>query len=110
MCRASFPCHRTSSRTPGGRGGDRGHDSVPVSACLTGQMHSIHLDTVIAAPIGEGLRLSLSVDAHAASMHASGEQAIGGATSGATKLGEQLTWRARHFGIVFPMTSAITEY
>ncbi len=73
-------------------------------------MHSIHLDTVIAAPIGECLRLSLSVDAHAASMHASGEQAIRGVTSGVMKLGDQVTWRARHFGIVFQMTSAITEY
>jgi len=26
------------------------------------------------------------------------------------KLGDQVTWRARHFGIVFQMTSAITEY
>ncbi len=82
----------------------------PVSACCTGQMRSIRLDTVIAAPIGECFRLSLSVDAHAASMHASGEQAIGGVTSGVMKPGDQVTWRARHFGIVFQMTSAITEY
>jgi ligand-binding SRPBCC domain-containing protein len=26
------------------------------------------------------------------------------------KLGDSVTWRARHFGIVFRMTSAITEY
>jgi ligand-binding SRPBCC domain-containing protein len=26
------------------------------------------------------------------------------------KLGDTVTWRARHFGIVFRMTSAITEY
>ena len=64
-------------------------------------MRSIRLDTVIAAPIGECFRLSLSVDVHAASMHASGEQAIGGVTSGVMKLGDQVTWRARHFGIVF---------
>jgi hypothetical protein len=69
-------------------------------------MRSIRLDTVIAAPIGECFCLSLSVDAHAASMHASGEQAIRGVTSGVMKLGDQVTWRARHFGIVLQTVSA----
>ncbi len=73
-------------------------------------MRSIRLETVIAAAIGDCFDLSLSVDAHAASMRASGEQAIGGVTSGVMKLGDTVTWRARHFGIVFRMTSAITEY
>ena len=73
-------------------------------------MHSIRLDTVIAAPIGECFRLSLSVDAHAASMRGSGEQAIGAVTSRVMKLGDQAAWGAGHFGIVFQMTSAITEY
>ena len=73
-------------------------------------MRSIRLETVIAAPIGDCFDLSLSVDAHAASMRASGEQAIGGVTSGIMRLGDSVTWRARHFGIVFRMTSAITEY
>jgi ligand-binding SRPBCC domain-containing protein len=73
-------------------------------------MRSIRLETVIAAPIGDCFTLSLSVDAHAASMHGSGEQAVGGVTSGVMKLGDSVTWRARHFGIAFLMTSAITEY
>jgi ligand-binding SRPBCC domain-containing protein len=73
-------------------------------------VRSIRLETVIAAPIGDCFGLSLSVDAHTASMRASGEQAIGGVTSGVMKLGDSVTWRARHFGIVFRMTSAITEY
>jgi ligand-binding SRPBCC domain-containing protein len=70
----------------------------------------IRLETVIAAPAGDCFGLSLSVDAHAASMRRSGERAIGGVTSGIMKLGDTVTWRARHFGIVFRMTSAITEY
>jgi ligand-binding SRPBCC domain-containing protein len=70
----------------------------------------IRLETVIAAPIGDCFDLSLSVDAHAASMRTSGERAIGGITSGVMKLGDTVTWRARHFGIVFRMTSAITAY
>jgi len=73
-------------------------------------MRSIRLETVIAAPIGDCFTLSLSVDAHAASMRGSGEQAVGGVTSGVMKLGDSVTWRARHFGIAFRMTSAITEY
>jgi ligand-binding SRPBCC domain-containing protein len=65
---------------------------------------------MIAAPAGDCFRLSLSVDAHAASMRASGERAVRGVTSGVLELGDTVTWRARHFGIVFRMTSAITEY
>jgi ligand-binding SRPBCC domain-containing protein len=70
----------------------------------------IRLETVIAAPAGDCFDLSLSVDAHTASMRRSVERAIGGVTSGVMKLGDTVTWRARHFGIAFRMTSAITEY
>ena len=55
------------------------------TGCFTDQMGSIRLETVIAASIGDCFGLSLSVDAHAASMRASGEQAIGGVTSGVMK-------------------------
>lgn len=51
---------------------------------------------------------SLSIDAHVASMARSGERAVGGVTSGTIALGETVTWRARHFGIRFTMTSRIT--
>jgi ligand-binding SRPBCC domain-containing protein len=70
----------------------------------------IRLETVITAPIGDCFELSLSVDAHTASMRASGERVVSGVTSGIMKIGDTVTWRARHFGIVFRMTSAITEY
>lgn len=53
--------------------------------------------------------ISLDVDAHVSSMHESGERAIAGTTSGAIGLDETVTWRARHFGIWFTMTSTITE-
>lgn len=49
----------------------------------------------------------LSIDAHLASMARSGERAIGGVTSGSIGLGETVTWRARHFGIRFTLTSRI---
>jgi len=52
--------------------------------------------------------LSLSIDAHLASMARSGERAVAGVTSGTIGLGETVTWRARHFGVVWTMTSRIT--
>jgi ligand-binding SRPBCC domain-containing protein len=53
--------------------------------------------------------LSLSVDAHTASMSRSGERIVGGVSSGPMGLGDRVTWRARHFGVPFTMTSAITD-
>jgi ligand-binding SRPBCC domain-containing protein len=53
--------------------------------------------------------LSLDVDAHVASMSRSGERAIAGVTTGRIGLDETVTWRARHFGIWFTMTSTISE-
>lgn len=38
----------------------------------------------------------------------SGERAVAGVTNGRIDLGETVTWRARHFGIWFRMTSKIT--
>jgi ligand-binding SRPBCC domain-containing protein len=52
--------------------------------------------------------VSLSIDEHLASMAQSGERAVGGVTSGQIGRGETVTWRARHFGIWFTMTSRVT--
>ncbi len=52
--------------------------------------------------------LSLDIDAHVASMTDSGERAVDGVTGGMIGLGESVTWRARHFGVWFTMTSRIT--
>src|SRR5512135_2824825 len=81
-----------------------------VAVGFTGDVRMSRLETVIAAPIGDCFELSLSVDAHAASMSGSRESAVSGVTSGIMGPGDTVTWRARHFGIVFRMTSAITEY
>lgn len=54
--------------------------------------------------------LSLSVDAHTSSMAGSGETAIDGVTSGVLRLGDAVTWKARHFGIPFTMSSRISAY
>jgi hypothetical protein len=68
---------------------------APPSVRFTDEVRSIRLETVIAARIGSCFDLSLSVDAHTASMSQSGEQAIGGITSGVMNLGDTVTWPAR---------------
>jgi len=52
--------------------------------------------------------LSLDIDAHIASMSQSDERAVAGVRTGLIGLGETVTWRARHFGIWWTMTSNIT--
>lgn len=81
-------------------------------ACFgfTEPVASIRLETIIEAPAAACFDLSASVDAHTASMSASGERAVGGVTSGVMRLGDTVTWRARHFGIVFRLTAVITEH
>ena len=54
--------------------------------------------------------LSLSVDAHTASMRGSGEKIVAGLASGSMNLDDTVTWRAKHFGIPFTMTSRISDY
>lgn len=73
-------------------------------------MPTIRLETVVVAPPMTCFELSLSIDAHTASMAASGERAIGPTTSGVLGAGDTVTWRARHFGLPFTMTSQITEH
>ncbi|WP_098409165.1 SRPBCC family protein [Paramicrobacterium agarici] len=67
------------------------------------------LVTRTGAPVEQLFDVSLNIDAHEASMAASGERAIEGVTNGAIGLGETVTWRARHFGIWFTMTSRLTS-
>lgn len=64
-------------------------------------------DADVSAP--QLFAISLDIDAHMSSMVQSGERAIAGTTSGEIGLNETVTWRARHFGIWFTMTSKITE-
>lgn len=65
--------------------------------------------TRASVPLEDLFDASLSVDAHVASMSASGERAIAGVTSGIMCLGDSVTWRGRHFGMWLTMTSKITE-
>ncbi|GAA1774434.1 SRPBCC family protein [Agromyces lapidis] len=51
---------------------------------------------------------SLDIDEHLASMAHSHERAVAGVTAGVIGLGDEVTWRARHFGVTWRMTSRIT--
>lgn len=77
---------------------------------MMGRMSELELRTTIAAPVDECFDLSLSVDAHTSSMGPSGERAVAGVTQGRMGPGDVVSWRARHFGLPFMMTSAITAY
>ncbi|MEO6715479.1 MAG: SRPBCC family protein, partial [Mycobacteriales bacterium] len=74
-------------------------------------MPLIHLETVIDAPREACFDLSLSVDAHMASMSGrSGERAVAGVTSGLMAFGDTVTWQGKHFGLRFSLTSTISAY
>lgn len=73
-------------------------------------MVTIERTTLLAGPIEHAFDLSLSVDAHLASMGASGERAVGGVTEGLIGLSEMVTWRARHFGVTWEMTNQIVQW
>jgi hypothetical protein len=68
--------------------------------------------TVIEAPIERCFDLSRSVEVHLLDNIHSGEQATaeGGVTSGLIELGQQVTWRARHFGVWQNLTSELTVF
>lgn len=72
-------------------------------------MPKITLETKINAPIEICYDLSLSVDLHQLSTAQTGEHIIAGVHTGVMKLGESVTWRAKHFGVWQELTSKITE-
>jgi ligand-binding SRPBCC domain-containing protein len=71
-------------------------------------MTVIHLTTDIEAPIERVFDLARDLDLHAASMARMGERAVAGRTTGRVEIGDTVTWRARHFGLWWSLTSRIT--
>jgi ligand-binding SRPBCC domain-containing protein len=72
-------------------------------------MTRIRLETLIDAPIDRVFDLARDIGLHVRSMAGTGERAIAGRMSGPIEEGETVTWRARHFGLWWTMTSRITE-
>jgi ligand-binding SRPBCC domain-containing protein len=54
--------------------------------------------------------LELDADVHAASMAASGETATTSTGRPALRLGDEVTFTARHFGVAWRLTGRVTEY
>ena len=73
-------------------------------------MPVIELVTSIAAPIDRVFDLARSIDLHTHSTSRTGERAVSGVTSGLIGLDEEVTWRARHFGVWQSLTVRITEF
>jgi ligand-binding SRPBCC domain-containing protein len=73
-------------------------------------MPIIELITLVRAPRERCFDLSRSVDLHVQSTSKTGERAIAGKTQGLLELGDQVTWRARHFGIWQNLTSRMTIF
>jgi ligand-binding SRPBCC domain-containing protein len=65
--------------------------------------------TILPVSPPRAFELSLSVEAHLRSMARSRERAVGAVTSGTLTLGDEVTWRAWHFGVPWQMTSRVTE-
>ncbi len=73
-------------------------------------MVELHETITINAPIQRCFDLARSVEVHLAGNVHFGESAlaIGGVTSGLVGLGQQVTWRAKHFALWHNLTSQIT--
>lgn len=72
-------------------------------------MPFIKLKTLINADTPTCFDTSRSIDAHVESMADSHEQAVAGRLNGLIGLNEYVTWRAKHFGLWWHLTSRITQ-
>ena len=73
-------------------------------------MIRIELTTIISARAEACFDGSRDVGLHQVSMGHTRERAIAGKTEGLLELGEEVTWRARHWGLWWNLTSRITEF
>ena len=73
-------------------------------------MALLRLSTFVRAPVDRCFDLSRSIDLHTESTAKTGERAVAGVTAGLIEMGEEVTWRARHFGVWQELTSRITAF
>ncbi|MDC0720924.1 SRPBCC family protein [Nannocystis bainbridge] len=73
-------------------------------------MPVIELVTPIHAPIERCFDLARSVEVHLAGAGETGERAVAGVVRGLLGPGDEVTWRARHFGVWQLLTSRITVF
>jgi ligand-binding SRPBCC domain-containing protein len=72
-------------------------------------MKTIVLETYIDAPQEVCFDVSIDVDVHKESTRHTGERIVAGVSTGMMKLGDTVTFEARHFGVVMRLTSRIAE-
>ncbi|WP_199141193.1 SRPBCC family protein [Pedobacter sp. ASV12] len=70
----------------------------------------IILSTSINAPLQVVFDCARSVDIHQLSTAKTNEKAVAGRTGGLCELGDEVTWRAKHFGIYQTLSSKITQF
>jgi ligand-binding SRPBCC domain-containing protein len=73
-------------------------------------MQKIVQHTTIHAPAARCFDLARSIDLHLLTSAHTHEKAIAGRVSGLIGLDEEVTWRAKHLGFYFTLTSQITEF
>ena len=73
-------------------------------------MVELNLTTIISAPIDRCFDLSRSIELHLLGTEQTGEQAVGGVTSGLIGLGEFVRWRATHLWVKQHLASKITAF
>lgn len=73
-------------------------------------MQTITIETWIDAPIGRCFDAARDLDLHVTSMQHTNERAVAGRMTGLIELHEEVTWRARHFGVTQHFTSRITAF
>jgi ligand-binding SRPBCC domain-containing protein len=75
-----------------------------------GRKTEIILQNRIEAPIERCFDLARSIDFHVQSAASTREQAVGGVTSGLIEEGQEVEWRAQHFGFWLKMRVRITGF
>ncbi|MEA2607294.1 MAG: hypothetical protein QOI00_2051 [Chloroflexota bacterium] len=73
-------------------------------------MSRIVVETSISAPIERVFDVARDIDVHLASQEGRREEAIAGRTTGRIRLGETVTFRARHLGVTMTLTSRVTVF
>ncbi len=73
-------------------------------------MVKINLRTIIDAPMPRCFDLARSIEVHLLGTEQTGEEAIGGVTTGLLGPVQFVRWRARHLGVKQQLASQITEY
>lgn len=72
-------------------------------------MPVIEIETIINAPIEKCFEICLNVDLHKESAKHTDERIIGGVQSGILRLGDEVTWEAKHFGVKQNLSVKIVE-